>query len=217
MLDQVEVTVAEAAAAAAAGGRIRPAPCSRSCTSSAGDPGNHSRSPGCAVTGPAAPPSTLLPGAGDGLLRLGPLIRPLIEVHWTRMVAEINGVAQRRAGPAPSPVRVRPDPCRPRPLRDGIAALQDGRCFYCHHPPAKTPEADHFIPRIRCGIDAVENLVLADRRCNNDKRDLLPAPAHVTAWARRNHHHDTALAGLATACPVGHRPGRDHSRGPLDL
>ena len=30
--------------------------------------------------------------------------------------------------------------------------------------------------RIRCGIDAVENLVLADRRCNNDKRDLLPGP-----------------------------------------
>ena len=35
----------------------------------------------------------LLPGAADELLRLGPLIRPLIEVHWTRMVAEINGVA----------------------------------------------------------------------------------------------------------------------------
>jgi hypothetical protein len=44
----------------------------------------------------------------------------------------------------------------------------------------------------------VENLVLADRRCNNDKRDLLPGPTHVTAWTRRNHHHDTALAALAT-------------------
>jgi len=28
--------------------------------------------------------------------------------------------------------------------------------------------ADHFIPR----IDAVENLDLAEQRCNNDKRDL---------------------------------------------
>ena len=45
----------------------------------------------------------------------------------------------------------------------------------------------------------MENLVLADRRCNNDKRDLLPGPAHVTTWARRNQHHHTALAGLATA------------------
>jgi hypothetical protein len=39
--------------------------------------------------------------------------------------------------------------------------------------------------------------VLADRRCNHDKRDLLPAPPHVTAWARRYQHHGTALAGLA--------------------
>lgn len=48
-----------------------------------------------------------------------------------------------------------------------------------------TPEADHFIPRIRCGIDAIENPGLADRQCNNDKRDLLPGPAHVAGWARR--------------------------------
>jgi 5-methylcytosine-specific restriction endonuclease McrA len=66
-------------------------------------------------------------------------------------------------------------------------------------PLGATPEADHFIPRIRCGIDAVENLVLADRRCNNDKRDLLPAPRHVTAWARRNQRHGTALISLAMA------------------
>ena len=75
---------------------------------------------------------------------------------------------------------------------------QDGRCSYCHDPLSGTPEADHFIPRIRCGIDAIENMVLADRRCNNDKRDLLPGPAHVASWAIRNQHHDTALAGLAT-------------------
>ena len=62
----------------------------------------------------------------------------------------------------------------PRALRDGIAALQGNLCFYCRGTLGAVPEADHFIPRIRCGIDTVENLVLADRRCNNDKRDLLP-------------------------------------------
>ena len=41
--------------------------------------------------------------------------------------------------------------------------------------------------------------MLADRRCNNDKRDLLPGPSHVTAWARRNQRHGTALTSLATA------------------
>jgi hypothetical protein len=84
-------------------------------------------------------------------------------------------------------------------LRDGIAALQHNRCFYCAGTLSAAPQADHFIPRIRCGIDAVENLVLADGRCNNDKRDLLPGLPHVTAWASRNRRHGGALAGLATA------------------
>ena len=148
--------------------------------------------------GPRGPAIWLLPGAGDELLRLGPLIRPLAELHWTRMVAEINAIASAELN-LHRHLFGSDRPLPPRALRDGIAALQDGRCFYCREALGSAAEADHFIPRIRCGIDAVENLVLADRRCNNDKRDLLPGPAHVTAWARRNHCHSTALAGLATA------------------
>jgi 5-methylcytosine-specific restriction endonuclease McrA len=148
--------------------------------------------------GPQGPAVRLLPGAGDELLRLGPLVRPLVELHWTRMVAEINKVATAELDLRRhlfGSDRVLP----PRALRDGVAALQDGQCFYCGGTLGATPEADHFIPRIRCGIDAIENLVLADRRCNNDKRDLLPGPPHVTAWARRNQRHGTALTSLATA------------------
>jgi hypothetical protein len=52
-------------------------------------------------------------------------------------------------------------PLPPRALRDGIAALQGNLCFYCRGTLGAAPEADHFIPRVRCGIDAVENLVLA--------------------------------------------------------
>jgi HNH endonuclease len=148
--------------------------------------------------GPAGPAVQLLPGAGDELLRLGPLIRPLIELHWARMVAEINGVAQAELDLYRhlfGSDRVIP----PKALRDGIAALQDDRCFYCRGDLGTAPEADHFVPRVRCGIDAVENLVLADRRCNNDKRDLLPGRPHVTAWAHRNEHHGLALVELAAA------------------
>ncbi len=43
----------------------------------------------------------------------------------------------------------------------------------------------------------MENLVLADRACNNDKRDLLPAPPLVDAWAGRNRDHQDTLANLA--------------------
>jgi hypothetical protein len=148
--------------------------------------------------GPRGPEVRLLPGAGDELVRLGPLVRPLAELHWTRMVAEINGVAKAELDLHRhlfGSDRLIP----PKALRDGIAALQDNRCFYCRGTLGATPEADHFVPRVRCGIDAVENLVLADRRCNSDKRDLLPGPPHVTAWARRNKRHGAALAELATA------------------
>ncbi len=34
-------------------------------------------------------------------------------------------------------------------------------------------------------------------RTSNDKRGLLPVPAHTLAWIRRNQHRATAAAGLA--------------------
>jgi hypothetical protein len=34
----------------------------------------------------------------------------------------------------------------PKALRNGIAALQGGHCFYCGGTLGATPEADHFIP-----------------------------------------------------------------------
>ena len=84
--------------------------------------------------------------------------------------------------------------------RSCLADLQAGRCFYCRKPFRRAPDADHFIPRVRCGIDAVENLVLADSACNNDKRDLLPASPLVDAWADRNFEHEGALVQLASSC-----------------
>ncbi len=80
--------------------------------------------------GPRGPAVRLLPGAGDELVRLSPLIRPLGELHWTRMVAEINGVAKAELDLHRhlfGSERLMP----PKPLRDGIAALQGNRCFYC--------------------------------------------------------------------------------------
>lgn len=149
--------------------------------------------------GPAGLPVRLRPGAGEQLVRLAPLIRPLVELHWTRMVATINGVATEELD-LHRHLFGRDRLVPPKALRVGLAGLQAGRCFYCHEPFGRAPEADHFIPRVRCGIDAVENLVLADRSCNNNKRDLLPAPALVDAWAGRNREHQATLANLAGVC-----------------
>jgi 5-methylcytosine-specific restriction endonuclease McrA len=132
-------------------------------------------------------------------VRLAPLIRPLVELHWTRMVATINKVATEEQDLHRhlfGQDRLTP----PKALREGLADLQAGRCFYCRKPFRRAPDADHFIPRVRCGIDAVENLVLADSVCNNDKRDLLPAAPLVDAWTGRNLEHEGALAQLASSC-----------------
>ena len=148
---------------------------------------------------PAGLPVRLRPGAGDQLVRLAPLIRPLVELHWTRMVATINKVATEEQDLHRHLFgRGRLTP--PKALREGLADLQARRCFYCRKPFRRAPDADHFIPRVRCGIDAVENLVLADSACNNDKRDLLPASPLVDAWAGRNLEHEGALAQPASSC-----------------
>jgi hypothetical protein len=121
------------------------------------------------------------PGAGDQLLRLAPLLRPLIELHWTRMVAGINRI------------NLEDDRLRahlfgterttfPAALRAGLAELQDHACFYCDDTLSARAQVDHVLPWARQPNDAVENLVLADR-CNTAKRDHLPALVHVDRWA----------------------------------
>jgi len=69
----------------------------------------------------------LRPGAGDHLLRLTPLLRPLIELHWTQMVARLNDIDtegdQLRAHLFGSTRRTFPSA-----LRTGLAELQASAC-----------------------------------------------------------------------------------------
>ena len=135
------------------------------------------------------------PGAGDQLLRLAPLLRPLIELHWTRMVAKINGInleherlAEHLFGADRVPF--------PKVLREGLADLQNGACFYCGNGLADRPQVDHFIPWSRWPNNAIENLVLADG-CNGLKSDYLPAFRHVDGWAHRFVAQAADLASVA--------------------
>ena len=122
------------------------------------------------------------------------------------MVAEINGVASAELNLHRHLLW----------LAGGIAALQGGRCFYCHDPLGSTPEADHFILRIRYGIDAWKTwswrasaATTASATCSPAPRMSLPGPA---ATGTTMPHSPGWLP------PPGETPtGRDHSRGPLDL
>jgi hypothetical protein len=125
----------------------------------------------------------LIGSAGDHLVTLAGLLRPLIQRHWTLTIARLNrsllddadldeflfGVTRTALNP------VRPD------LHD----LQDGRCFYCDAAITGRVEVDHFIPWARHPDNGLDNLVAADSRCNNAKRAFLASADHVERWVAR--------------------------------
>jgi 5-methylcytosine-specific restriction endonuclease McrA len=65
-------------------------------------------------------------------------------------------------------------------VRPVLMELQRGACFDCGSAlTAANMDVDHFIAWARYPVDLGHNFVLADRACNNKKRDLLPAIGHL--------------------------------------
>src|SRR4051812_11286562 len=72
-------------------------------------------------------------------------------------------------------------------IRPLLMELQNRRCFYCPSTIAEGGgEVDHFVPWSRYPADLAHNLVLADRKCNGQKRDRIPAVTHLAEWSKRN-------------------------------
>ena len=82
------------------------------------------------------------------------------------------------------------------PLRDSLADLQRGQCFYCQTVLHAQSEVDHFIPWARYPRDLGHNFVLAHRACNHAKRDLLADIPHLERWTDRNSIEGNALKEL---------------------
>ena len=136
------------------------------------------------------------PGAGDQLIRLAPLIRPLVELHWVRMVAKLNQLT-----PAEDDLRRHLFGAErvgfPRLLRRELTELQEGRCFYCPKPLQLASAIDHFIPWSRWPNDDLENLVVAHPACNGHKSDRVPGPGPLGRWATRLVEQRRALDDIA--------------------
>lgn len=126
----------------------------------------------------------LMPNVGDWLVSLGGLLRPLVELHWTRAVAGFSNEELPEE-------RLRQflfgsERLSLGSLGPGLREAQAGRCFYCGRPlAARNVEIDHFVPWSRLPNDALGNLVLADQRCNNAKRDHYADLALLSRWASR--------------------------------
>lgn len=126
----------------------------------------------------------LRPNVGDWLVSLGGLLRPLVELHWTRAVASFSNeqlpeehLRHFLFGSDRIPLRA---------VAAGLREAQAGLCFYCRRPlMTHDVEVDHFVPWSRLPNDALGNLVLTDRRCNNAKRDHYADLDLLTRWASR--------------------------------
>jgi hypothetical protein len=148
----------------------------------------------------------LAPGAGEQLVRLAGILRPLIERQWAGMVAALN---EETAGEIRlqqflfGATRIDLGAVR-GPLRD----LQADRCFYCDDKLSREVDIDHFVPWARYPDNGVENLVAADPRCNNRKRDFLAAGEHVARWVDRVFKRAADLEEIARRAQWERHPER---------
>lgn len=135
----------------------------------------------------------LLPGVAYCFRQFHSLIQDAVRSAWLRDVRTLNGDligetldlreflfgAERKALSVVRPV---------------LMDLQHGSCFYCGKAiRGEGGQIDHFVPWAKYPIDLGHNLVLADSRCNNSKRDRMPHADHLADWAERNREHGEAI------------------------
>ena len=124
----------------------------------------------------------LRPEVALAFVRLHGLLRPFVEQRWAAEVARMNGLSENHLHGFLFGV----NRTSLEPVRAALHDLQEGACFYCARPVAKKAwEVDHFIPWARHSDNGLDNLVVAHRKCNNNKRDFLAATAHVERWRTR--------------------------------
>ncbi len=139
----------------------------------------------------------LLPGVVDRLVVLGPMLRPLIELHWANDIARWTGVQLEDASLRAhlfGTERV----SFPGLLVGDLRQVQNGCCFYCGDRIEGRGQVDHFLAWSRWPNDAIENLVLADR-CNGAKSDHLVAWPHLDRWRTHVEVNRTALVDIASS------------------
>jgi hypothetical protein len=85
-------------------------------------------------------------------------------------------------------------------VRAALWELQERKCFYCGDRVASPEgsEVDHFIPWARYPDNGIHNFVVADARCNANKRDFLAGSSHVAKWVKRFDSDETLSSDLRT-------------------
>lgn len=146
------------------------------------------------------PTIRLFPGVAELLSRLGSVLRPAVELELVRHVMDMNSLQ-----PTPEENLRRhlfPDAERarlPEAIRGGLRELQANRCFWCRERLREAGVLDHVTPWVVYRNDALENLVLVDKRCNQSKSDWLIGPASVMRYLRHLVDHRSVLLEIGSA------------------
>jgi hypothetical protein len=110
----------------------------------------------------------------EHLLRLNGHLRRLFYREWAVIVARMNKLPETDLerflfGSERTSLEV---------VRSPLRSLQENRCLYCEGRISGSADVDHFIPRSRYPDDGLDNLVAAQPKCSNSKRDFLAAADH---------------------------------------
>lgn len=125
----------------------------------------------------------LLPGVGEWLVRLAPLIRPLVQAKWAARVAARNQDlvdAEQLDEFLFGAERI-----SMARVRGPLAESQGLACFYCADRMARRWDVDHFLPWSRHPDNTLDNLVAAHAACNGAKSSSLAGLAHLGRWIER--------------------------------
>ncbi|HEY1917190.1 MAG TPA: HNH endonuclease domain-containing protein [Streptosporangiaceae bacterium] len=134
-------------------------------------------------------------GVGSWLVRLAPLIRPLVQAKWAARVASRNPElvdADRLDEFLFGAQRISLDR-----IREPLTEAQEHDCFYCARRLDTKCQVDHFLPWSRYPDNTLDNLVVAHGECNSAKATSLPSLGHLERWLTRFQPASPAFASVA--------------------
>ena len=142
----------------------------------------------------------LRPGVAAAFKRQFPIVQALVQMAWITFVQKLppnrallgttGDLAEFLFGAERAGLRA---------IVEGLTDLQDGACFYCARAMRESVAVDHFIPWSRYPRDLGHNFVLVHATCNQHKRDMLAAPAHLERWVNRTTQHGRRLEEIFDA------------------
>ncbi|MCY3644423.1 MAG: hypothetical protein F4Z00_03575 [Acidimicrobiaceae bacterium] len=139
----------------------------------------------------------LFPDAAEQLTRFSGVLRSLIELKFSELVARINSLSAIEFD-IHSHLFGRERSMPSIKMRRGLIELQGGKCVLSDEPiSVSSGSLDHVIPWSRTRLSHIENFVVTTRRVNSSKSDSLLGPELVDKWLNHVRENSQDIQALA--------------------